>query len=126
MPRPCQHAHAANASPARESAWSEIFGRNAPTIRQFQFPCQILPTLLQTPPTLTPGINFITPTIKETTFLSSSPVTPTTATTTAFALTTTTFHQRWGLSPKLFSMRPHVHLMHRPCRSLANPWCKDS
>ncbi|VDM04465.1 unnamed protein product, partial [Schistocephalus solidus] len=41
-------------------------------------------------PTLTPGINFITPTIIETTSLSSSPVTPTTATTTAFTTTTTT------------------------------------
>ncbi|VDM01718.1 unnamed protein product [Schistocephalus solidus] len=37
-------------------------------------------------PTLTPGINSITPTIKETTSLYSSPVTPTTA----FAFTTTT------------------------------------
>ncbi|VDL88665.1 unnamed protein product [Schistocephalus solidus] len=39
-------------------------------------------------PTLTPGINSITPTIIETTPLYSSPVAPTTATTTAFAFTT--------------------------------------
>ncbi|VDL98654.1 unnamed protein product [Schistocephalus solidus] len=41
-------------------------------------------------PTLTPGINSITPTILETTALYSSPVTPTTANTTTFAFTTTT------------------------------------
>ncbi|VDL86200.1 unnamed protein product [Schistocephalus solidus] len=41
-------------------------------------------------PTLTPGINSITPTIIETTSLYLSPVTPNTATTTAFAFTTTT------------------------------------
>ncbi|VDM03020.1 unnamed protein product [Schistocephalus solidus] len=40
-------------------------------------------------PTLTPGINSITSTVIETTSLYSSPVTPTTATTTAFAFTTT-------------------------------------
>ncbi|VDL93773.1 unnamed protein product [Schistocephalus solidus] len=41
-------------------------------------------------PTLTPGINSITPTIIETTSQYSSPVTRTTATTTAFAFTTIT------------------------------------
>ncbi|VDM00775.1 unnamed protein product [Schistocephalus solidus] len=41
-------------------------------------------------PTLTPGINSITPTIIETTSQYSSPVTPTTATTPDFAFTTTT------------------------------------
>ncbi|VDL87847.1 unnamed protein product [Schistocephalus solidus] len=41
-------------------------------------------------PTHTLGINFITPTVIETTSLYSSPVTPTTATTTAFAFTTST------------------------------------
>ncbi|VDM05264.1 unnamed protein product, partial [Schistocephalus solidus] len=41
-------------------------------------------------PTLTPGINFITPTIIETARLYLSPGTPTTATTTAFAITSTT------------------------------------
>ncbi|VDL97272.1 unnamed protein product [Schistocephalus solidus] len=29
MPRPCQHAHAVSASSTRESAWLDIFGRNA-------------------------------------------------------------------------------------------------
>uniref|UniRef100_A0A183T9V9 C2H2-type domain-containing protein n=1 Tax=Schistocephalus solidus TaxID=70667 RepID=A0A183T9V9_SCHSO len=41
-------------------------------------------------PTLTPGINFITPTIIENTSQYSSPVTPTTATITAAAATVTT------------------------------------
>uniref|UniRef100_A0A183STM9 Chromosome partitioning protein ParB n=1 Tax=Schistocephalus solidus TaxID=70667 RepID=A0A183STM9_SCHSO len=46
MPRPFQHARTVNASSARESAWSDIFGRNAPKIRQLQFLRQILPILL--------------------------------------------------------------------------------
>ncbi|VDL89589.1 unnamed protein product [Schistocephalus solidus] len=50
MPRPFQHAHAVNASSARESAWLDIFGRNAATIRQFQLLRHTLPTLLPTPP----------------------------------------------------------------------------
>ncbi|VDL89375.1 unnamed protein product [Schistocephalus solidus] len=62
MPRPCQHGRAVNASFARESARLDIFGRNAPAIRQFQ--------LLQT------------------TSLYSSPVSPTTAATPAFGFTT--------------------------------------
>ncbi|VDL96670.1 unnamed protein product [Schistocephalus solidus] len=41
-------------------------------------------------PTLTPGINSITPTIIETTSIYSLPVTPTNATTTTFAFPTTT------------------------------------
>ncbi|VDM06568.1 unnamed protein product, partial [Schistocephalus solidus] len=45
---PFQHAHTVNAPSARESAWSDIFGRNARTIRQFQLPLQILPTLMRT------------------------------------------------------------------------------
>ncbi|VDL85824.1 unnamed protein product [Schistocephalus solidus] len=45
---------------------------------------------LQDSPTITPGINSVTPTIIETTSLYSSPVTSTTAITTAFAFTTTT------------------------------------
>ncbi|VDL92631.1 unnamed protein product [Schistocephalus solidus] len=35
---------------ARELAWLDIFGRNAPTIRQFLLLREILPTLLRTPP----------------------------------------------------------------------------
>ncbi|VDL94700.1 unnamed protein product [Schistocephalus solidus] len=50
MLRPCQRARAVNASSARESTWLDFFGRNAPTIRQFQFIRQILQILLQTPP----------------------------------------------------------------------------
>ncbi|VDM05153.1 unnamed protein product [Schistocephalus solidus] len=42
--------------------------------------------------TLTPGVNSITPTIKETTFQYSTPVAPNTATTTAFAFNTTTIN----------------------------------
>ncbi|VDL99772.1 unnamed protein product [Schistocephalus solidus] len=49
MPRPFQHVHAFNAYSLGESAWSDIFGRNAQTIRQFQLLRQILPTLLWTP-----------------------------------------------------------------------------
>ncbi|VDM02701.1 unnamed protein product, partial [Schistocephalus solidus] len=41
-------------------------------------------------PTITPGINSIIPTVIETTSLNSSPVTPTSATITAFAFNTTT------------------------------------
>ncbi|VDM04603.1 unnamed protein product [Schistocephalus solidus] len=50
MPRPFQHASAVNAPSAHESAWSHIYGRNAPTIRQFQLLREILLTLLRTPP----------------------------------------------------------------------------
>ncbi|VDM02089.1 unnamed protein product [Schistocephalus solidus] len=70
MPRPFQHARAVNASSARESTCSA----NSPSDS----------------PTLTPGINSITPTIIETTSQYSSPVTPTNATTTAAAAVTTT------------------------------------
>ncbi|VDL93233.1 unnamed protein product [Schistocephalus solidus] len=52
MPKPSQHAYAANVHPARESAWSDIFGRNATTIRQHQLLHQrtsLLPPLLQIP-----------------------------------------------------------------------------
>ncbi|VDL90993.1 unnamed protein product [Schistocephalus solidus] len=34
-------------------------------------------------------------------------------------------HQRWGLSPKLSSLRPHIHLTQQPGRSLANPLYRD-
>ncbi|VDM00442.1 unnamed protein product [Schistocephalus solidus] len=30
-------------------------------------------------------------------------------------------HRQWGLDPKLSLLRPHIHLTHRPGRSLANP-----
>ncbi|VDL92663.1 unnamed protein product [Schistocephalus solidus] len=85
-------------------------------------------------PTLTPGINCITPTIIETTSQYSSPVTPTTAspplpppqsppppakgTLSLTDINATAHshhhlhHQRWGLSPKLSSMRPHIHFTH--------------
>ncbi|VDM03533.1 unnamed protein product [Schistocephalus solidus] len=81
-------------------------------------------------PTLTPGINSITLTIIGTTSLYSSPVTPTTKTSTAFAFTTTTTTTTTttisdGDSPKLSSMRPHIHLTNRPGRSLANPSYRD-
>ncbi|VDL85980.1 unnamed protein product [Schistocephalus solidus] len=59
-------------------------------------------------------IKSITFTIIETTSQYSSPVTPTTAVTTSDVD-----------SPKLSSMRPHIHLMHRPGRSLANPSYRD-
>ncbi|VDL99692.1 unnamed protein product, partial [Schistocephalus solidus] len=36
MPKPFQHIRAVNALSARESACSDIFGRNTPTIRKFQ------------------------------------------------------------------------------------------
>ncbi|VDL98806.1 unnamed protein product [Schistocephalus solidus] len=49
MPRPFQHARAVNETTTRESAWSDIFGRNAPTIRKLQLLRQILATLLRTP-----------------------------------------------------------------------------
>ncbi|VDL92763.1 unnamed protein product [Schistocephalus solidus] len=53
--------------------------------------CSISPELVNPDsPTLTLGINSITPTIIETTSQYSSPVTSTTATTTAFTFTTTT------------------------------------
>ncbi|VDL93046.1 unnamed protein product [Schistocephalus solidus] len=73
-------------------------------------------------PTLTSGINSITPTIIETTNKYSSPITPTSATTTTFAFTTTTTTTISDEdSPKLSSIRLHIHLTHRPGRSLANP-----
>ncbi|VDL99752.1 unnamed protein product [Schistocephalus solidus] len=89
MPRPCKHTRAVNASSARESAWLGFFGRNAPTIRQFQLLRQILPTLLQTPHPHS-WHQFRYSHHIETTSQYSLPVTPTTATTTIFAFTTTT------------------------------------
>ncbi|VDL98303.1 unnamed protein product [Schistocephalus solidus] len=49
--KPSQHARTANAPSARESAYSDAFGRNAATIR----PLQLLPTLLWRPQRLSPS-----------------------------------------------------------------------
>ncbi|VDL91004.1 unnamed protein product [Schistocephalus solidus] len=112
MPRPFQHAHAVNAPSARESAWSDIFGGNAPTIRQFQLLRQILPTLLLTPPpSLLASIPLLPPSYRphpNTHHLLPLPPPPPPS-------------SAMGLSPNLSSLRPHIHLMHQPGRSLANP-----
>ncbi|VDL95787.1 unnamed protein product [Schistocephalus solidus] len=75
MPRPFEHARAVNAPSVRESAWSDIFGGNAPTISTSAKPPSDSPNL-------TPGINSIIPTNIETTSKYSSPATPTGAITT--------------------------------------------
>ncbi|VDL85581.1 unnamed protein product [Schistocephalus solidus] len=79
MPRTFRHAHAVKEPSVRESAWSVIFRRNAPTIRQSTSNSANPPS---DSPNLTPGINSITPTTIENTFQYPSPVTPTTAATT--------------------------------------------
>ncbi|VDL88747.1 unnamed protein product [Schistocephalus solidus] len=89
MPQPFQNSRAVNAPSTRDTAWLDIFGRNATTIQQLQLLHPILqPSFRLTHPH--PGINSITPTIIETTSLYSSPVTPTTATTTAAVADTAT------------------------------------
>ncbi|VDM00677.1 unnamed protein product [Schistocephalus solidus] len=61
----CQHALAVNESFAHESVWLDIFRRNAPTIRQFQFIRQILTTLLPTPsPSLLASIPLLAPSLR--------------------------------------------------------------
>ncbi|VDL85192.1 unnamed protein product [Schistocephalus solidus] len=82
--RPCQNSRTVNASSVRESAWTRC--TNNPT---FPISTSNYVNTHSDSPTLTPGINYITPTIIETTSLYSSPETPTTATTTAFDFTTT-------------------------------------
>ncbi|VDL90732.1 unnamed protein product [Schistocephalus solidus] len=75
------------------------------------------------PPILTPGTNSTSPTIREITFEYSSPVTHTTATTTADAAdftadTTTTTITTTSDRDSLLNC-PHIHLPHQPGRSLA-------
>ncbi|VDL96797.1 unnamed protein product [Schistocephalus solidus] len=83
MLRPCQHSR------ARISLVGNLRAQcnNNPTIPTSTSNSAIPPSDSHI---LTPGIDSITPTIIETTSLYSSPVTPTTAPTTAFAFTTTT------------------------------------
>ncbi|VDL94999.1 unnamed protein product [Schistocephalus solidus] len=128
MIRPCQHARAVSASSAGELAWLDIFGRNAPTIKQFQFPRQILPTLLLTPPpSLLASIPLLHHHREHIPILIAGD--PYHRNHPRFRLHYHHHHhhhqQQWGLSPKLYLMRPHIHLTHRPGRSLANPSYRD-
>ncbi|VDL95164.1 unnamed protein product [Schistocephalus solidus] len=52
MPTPCQHAHTVSAPSTHESAWWDIFGRNAITIRQLQILPQRTPPLSNPAPDL--------------------------------------------------------------------------
>ncbi|VDM02032.1 unnamed protein product [Schistocephalus solidus] len=78
MPRPFKHTHAVNAPSVRESAWSDIFGRSAPTIQTYTSNSASTPS---DSPSLAAGISSLTPTILEPTSQYSSTVTSTTTAT---------------------------------------------
>ncbi|VDL91613.1 unnamed protein product [Schistocephalus solidus] len=86
MPKTFQHARALIATSARESAWSEILGRNATAIRQLQLLRHLIPTFLRTSSHGHPWHQFRTLTIIASASQYSSSVTST-ITTTIFAVT---------------------------------------
>ncbi|VDM03076.1 unnamed protein product [Schistocephalus solidus] len=121
MSKPSQHACSVNAPSGREKALSDTFGHNAITIRPLQLLHQLLPTILRTPDGHA-WHPFSHSTIVRITLQCSSPDTSTTTITSAVPTTTTSME----LGSKMSSLQPHIHLAHRPGRSLANPSHKDS